>query len=167
MANKKFTELTAATSMANTDLFGITSDPDGTPASKKITKREALGRKSVALVVCAPTIATETGDGQAYFPVPSHWNGLDILSVTAFVMTAGTTGTLDIQIARVRGGTPDDVLSTKLTIDSTETDSVAAATPAVINTTYDDLETDDFLRIDIDAVHTTAALGLIVSIEVG
>lgn len=37
MADKKITELTALTSLANEDLFVVVDDPSGTATSKKIT----------------------------------------------------------------------------------------------------------------------------------
>lgn len=116
-------------------------------------------------VVFPPVDTVSTGDGKFYFHVPPALNGLNITTVHALVVTAGTTGTTDIQIARIRSGTPADVLSTKLTIDSTETGSDTAATAAVINTSNDDLATNDILRVDVDAVSTTAPLGLVVTIE--
>jgi hypothetical protein len=39
-----------------------------------------------------------------------------------------------------------------------------AATAAVINASYDDVAENDLLRIDIDAVSTTAPKGLIVTL---
>jgi len=114
-----------------------------------------------------PGTAVETGDGALYFAVPASWNGRDITSVRAFVTTAGTTGTTDIQIARIRSGTPADVLSTKLTIDSGETTSDTADAAAVINTSNDDLATDDILRVDVDAVSGTAPEGLFIQIGTG
>ena len=42
-------------------------------------------------------------------------------------------------------------------------DCVPAA-PAVIDTTKDDVATDDMLRIDVDGVHTTPAAGCIVTL---
>ena len=54
----------------------------------------------------------------------------------------------------------------KLTIDSAETGSDTAATAAVINTSNDDLATNDVLRVDIDAVSTTPPQGLIVTLTV-
>ncbi len=36
MANKKFTDLTTASSVANTDILAVTVDPLGTPASRKV-----------------------------------------------------------------------------------------------------------------------------------
>ncbi len=57
-----------------------------------------------------------------------------------------------------------DMLTTKLTIDSGETDTSTAATAAVIDTANDDVATGDQIRIDVDAVSTTAAKGLIVEL---
>ena len=84
---------------------------------------------------------------------------MNLVEVEAFVVTAGTTGTTDIQIANVTQGV--DILSTKLTIDSGETNS-SSAVAAVIDTANDDVATGDVLRVDIDAVSTTPAEGLVV-----
>lgn len=104
-----------------------------------------------------------TGDGKGYMVITSPVSGLNLTGVHARVITAGTTGTTDIQIARNRGGSVVDMLSTKLTIDSTETGS-DTGTPAVINTSNDDVQNYDVIRIDVDAVSTTAPKGLIVSL---
>ncbi len=45
------------------------------------------------------------------------------------------------------------MLSTELTIDDGETSSATAATAAVISTSYDDLDTNDIIRIDLDGVN--------------
>ena len=85
------------------------------------------------------------------------------------VYTAGTTGTLDVQIARGRGDTRTfvDVLSTVVTVDTGEVSSDDAATPYVINTANDDLAAGDVLRIDVDAVHSgTAAQGMAVIVGI-
>ena len=87
---------------------------------------------------------------------------MDLVDVHAEVITAGTTGTTDIQIHNVTQAA--DMLSTKLTIDSGETGSDTAAAAAVIDTANDDVAENDMLRIDIDAVSTTAAQGLIVTL---
>ena len=123
-----------------------------------------LDKRTVSIQIYAGTTSCATGDGQAYFRVPSALNGMNLVSVAAAVVTAGTTGTMDIQIANVTDAV--DMLTTKLTIDSTETDSKTAATPAVIDTTKDDVVTGDMLRIDIDAIHSgTAAKGLVVELQ--
>lgn len=101
-------------------------------------------------------------DGRAYFIVPAGYNGHDLTALTARVITAGTTGTTDIQIHNVTRG--QDMLSTKLTIDSGGTSSETAATPYVINTSNDHIANGDLLRIDIDAVSTTAPKGLLLTL---
>ena len=120
-------------------------------------------RRCVSIQVYAGTTLCAIGNGQAYFRVPSALNGMNLKSVAAAVVTAGTTGTMDIQIANVTDSV--DMLSTKLTIDTEETDSSTAAVAAVIDTSHDDVTTGDMLRIDIDAVHTTAAKGLCVELQ--
>lgn len=124
----------------------------------------ALRKKTRTFVLFGPTTDAATGDGKAYYPIPPELNGANITYVHLWAVTAGTTGTSDVQIARVRSGTPADVLSTKVTIDSTEQGSDTAASAAVINTSNDDVATNDVLRIDVDAVSTTPPKGIIVTI---
>ena len=121
------------------------------------------GTKTIVFSTNDYTADLATGDGQAYIHIPAAYNGMDIVSGHAEVITAGTTGTCDIQIHNVNLAA--DVFSTKITIDSTETGSDTAAAAAVINTSNDALATNDVLRLDIDAVQTTAAKGLIVTLE--
>jgi hypothetical protein len=104
-----------------------------------------------------------TGDGQAFFRIPAELNGMNLTGVAAAVYTAGTTNTLDVQLRNKTDS--QDMLSTKITIDSTETDTSTAATPAVINASYDDVATGDIIAIDIDAVHSTPAKGLVVEMR--
>jgi len=118
---------------------------------------------AVCIQVVDGATDTATGDGKAYFTIPEELNGMNLVGVHARVVTAGTTGTTDFQIANVTDSV--DMLSTKLTIDSGETGSDTAATPAVIDTTKDDVATNDLLRIDCDAVATTAAKGLVVRLR--
>lgn len=117
----------------------------------------------VQLPVGSPASSLATGDGQAFFRVPAELNGMNLTGVAASVYTAGTTNTLDVQIRNKTDSV--DMLSTKITIDSTETDTATAATPAVIDTTKDDVATADIIAIDIDAVHSTPAKGLVVEMR--
>ena len=107
---------------------------------------------------------TAVGNGVQGFTVPASMDGMDIVDVVASVHTAGTTGTTDFQIRRRRGATDVDVLSTKVTIDSTENSSTDATTAFVINTSNDDLNEGDMIYVDLDAVSTTAAKGATVTI---
>lgn len=109
-------------------------------------------------------VVTGDGAGDVFWRVPSTFNGMDLVAVAAHVQTAGTTGTTDIQIARTRSGSTVDMLSTKITIDSAEVDSMTAAA-AVIDTSNDDVQTGDRIRFDVDAVSTTAPKGLLVEMQ--
>jgi hypothetical protein len=120
-------------------------------------------RKSVQMVVTEFSTNTATGDGQFYFHVPKTLAGMNIVAVHAEVITAGTTGTTDIQLHNVTSAA--DILTTKLTIDSAETGSDTAATPAVISATEDDLTENDLIRVDVDAISTTPAQGLIITFD--
>lgn len=84
---------------------------------------------------------------------------ITIVGVGAYVDTAGTTGlaTFDIN----EGGTT--ILSTKITIDSTEKTSETAATPAVISDSAG--AADAIYTYDIDVIQTTAAKGAKLWIE--
>jgi len=129
--------------------------PDGLAGSN-------LGEKPVQVTVIDYTTDVTTGDGAYYLVVPSSMAGMNLVEVAARVITAGTTGTTDVQIHNVTDA--QDMLSTKLTIDSAETSSATAATAAVINASYDDVTTEDLIRIDVDATSTTKAKGLIVTL---
>lgn len=104
----------------------------------------------------------EVGDGAGYIHIPADLGGMDLVEVHDEVKAAGTTGTSDVQIHNVTQAA--DMLSTKLTIDSGETGSDTAATPAVIDTANDDVAVHDLLRIDVDAVQTTPPEGLLVTL---
>lgn len=135
--------------------IGLDFKPKGSGTMRKPT--------AVGVQVVASGTATATGDGKAFFRVPLELNGMDLIDVAASVYTAGTTNTTDIQIRNKTDSV--DMLSTKITIDSTETDTSTAATPAVIDTTKDDVVTGDILAIDVDAVSTTPAQGLYVELR--
>ena len=120
-------------------------------------------RQYVQLVAFDFNDDTIVGDGKAYFHVPAHLAGLDLVETHAENITAGTTGTLNIQIRNVtQAGV--NMLSTAITVDSAETGSDTAATPAVIDGANDDVAENDLIAIDIDGVHTTAAKGLIITL---
>lgn len=112
--------------------------------------------------VVASDTDVSTGDGKFFFRVPKELDGMDLVDCEATVYTAGTTNTTDIQIRNKTDSV--DMLSTKLTIDSGETDSSTAATPAVIDTDNDDVAEADVLAIDIDQVSDTAPKGLVISL---
>lgn len=148
---KKATSSTINTGTADDEAV----TPDALAASN-------LGTRYYQIRVFAKGTDVATGDDAVgAIHVPAAFDGMNLVSVHAEVDTAGTTGTTDIQIHNVDNAL--DMLSTKLTIDSGETGSDTAATAAVINASNDHVNTNDVLRIDIDAVSTTAPQGLLVT----
>lgn len=148
--------------------------PDAAPTDNQILKYDtALGRfdlevdrggtKVVEEIVFDFTTDCATGDGKFYFHIPASMDGMNLVTVHGEAITAGTTGTMDVQIHNVDNAL--DMLSTKLTWDSTETGTDTAATAAVINTSNDHVNTNDVIRTDVDAVQTTAAKGMILTME--
>lgn len=153
---------TAAETTVGTDAARYVS-PDALAGST------IFGVKVVEIEVFAPGVAATTGDGKAYFRIPAALNGMNLISVEANVYTAGTTGTINLDIARcvaaatgnICSSTVADVLSTNLTIDSAENSTGSAAAAAVIDTANDDVATGQIYRIDIDAIHTTPSQGML------
>lgn len=145
---------TAAETTTGTDATRAVT-PDGLAGSD-------FGKRVIGIQVFDAATDTATGDGKAFFRIPSSLNGYNLVGVAANVYTAGTTNTTDVQIRNVTQAA--DMLTTKITIDSTETDSSTAATPAVIDTNNDDVATGDKIAIDVDSVSTTAAKGLYVEL---
>ncbi len=127
--------------------------------------RTLVNTKLLIVVVTAPGAATSTGDGKVKIPVPAELNGANVTSVVATVATPGTTGTTNVDVDRFRAGAGVDVCTQNAVIDTLEYSS-ATGTAATINATNDDLATGDFLYINVDAVHTTPAQDLSVTIGV-
>lgn len=94
-------------------------------------------------------VAAHGGDFRLPFP------GV-IVDAGAYVDTAGTTGTTNIDINI--GGV--SIFSTVITIDSTEKTSSTALAPRVINAATDNYTTDAIITIDVDSISTTAPKGL-------
>lgn len=166
--NKIITDVDTASTSAKgiVELATIEDTSTGTVADLAVTPDglagSTFGVRYMQVIVFEWATNTATGDGKYYAHIPPAFNSMILMYVHAEVITAGTTGTTDIQIANVTQAL--DILSTKLTIDSGETGSDTAATPAVINASNDQVVTNDLLRIDVDAVSTTPAKGLIVTL---
>jgi len=137
----------------------------GTDATRAVTPDSLAGSnfaiRYVQAVVFDFTTDVATGDGKFYTHVPAAMDGMNLTEVHAKVISAGTTGTTDIQIHNLTQAA--DMLSTVITIDSAETGSDTAATAAVIDAANDDVAENDLLRIDVDAISSTAPKGLIVT----
>lgn len=136
----------------------------GTDATRAVTP-DALagstifGRKTVSVQVFNGTADVTTGDGKAYITIPEALNGMNLVRAQATLVTAGTTNPTTIMIHNKTDA--QDMLSGAISIASGGT----VGTVGTINTTYDDVVTNDVLRIDVDSVSTTAPKGLMVVLE--
>jgi hypothetical protein len=92
------------------------------------------------------------------YDVTSELNGWSLVGVLVTVKTAGTTSTMNFMVYNVTDAV--NMLSTQATIDSAETSSATAATPLVIDTSHDDVATNDKIQINVTQVQTTPATGL-------
>ncbi len=159
---------------AKGDLIIATANsvPDNLPKSSKDYQQiytldgETTGlkwglRKYLEIAIFEYTVTIESGDGKGYVHIPAHLDGLDLVEAHAECITAGTTGTMWIQFYNVDNAL--DMFTTRLSIDSGETGSDQAATPYSINTSADHINENDMIRIDVDTLHTTPAVGLIIT----
>jgi hypothetical protein len=115
---------------------------------------DAMVNAYIIIVKCiADSTALTTGDGKGSFVVPPELHGMRLVSCGAHVFTVSTSGLPTIQL---RKNASTDLLSTRITIDANETDSVVAATPAVISTGIAGVVTADEIYIDVDVAGTGA-----------
>ena len=113
-------------------------------------------------IVIEPFLSTQqvaAVDGIAYFSIPAILDGANLTRAQAIVLTAGTTGATTVDIYNKTDSV--DMLSTAISIASGAT----VGTPGTINTSNDDVATDDVIRIDVSSVSTTQPYGMIVCLE--
>lgn len=139
---------------------GADSSAVTTSHDYKIAQLEAVDREVQIAVTDPAGAAISTGDGQAYFVVPTSIGGMDLVSVAAAVVGAqSSSGTVSVAIYNVTQAA--DMLSVNVTIDANENTSYTAATGPTIDTANDDVATGDILRVDIDGAGT-GAKGLVI-----
>ena len=108
--------------------------------------------RTVIMKCVADGVAPATGNGITHFVIPSTMDGKNLFSAQAHVYTVGTGGSItNVQLNNSTTG--NDMLSTPITIDLTESDSSTAATHSVVGSN-NGVSTGDVIRIDVDAVAT-------------
>lgn len=112
--------------------------------------------ESFILKVTDDATALATGTGKAYFDMPYDFTVTAVKAALATAQTSGSIVTVDINI---NGST---MLSTKLTVDNTETSSSTAATAAVISSAS--VSADNRITVDIDQIGDGTAEGLTVTL---
>lgn len=128
------------------------------PASKVTDMRQYSTQKRVVTFQwTTPAGTLSTGSSRQAWPVPKDFNRWRVVGVQAHVATVSTSGKPTFQIRRVRPGASDtNILSTALTIDANEKDSMTADVPAVIDTSANVILAGDELHIDVTAAGTGA-----------
>lgn len=162
LASSAYDDATAAETNTGTSTAKYVS-PDGLAGSN-------FGVTKVNILVSDPGgSAITTGNGKAYHRIPAELNGMNLVGVSASLSTVSSSGAVTVMVRRSRRSsatarTDADMLSTAITIDQSEFDTVDAATAAVINTSNDDVATGDHIYIDIDGAGT-GAKGLLVELR--
>lgn len=109
--------------------------------------------------VFGDTQGVTTGDGKFVLAMP---RAARLGSAHAFVTTVSSSGAPTVQIRNVTQA--QDMLTTKVTIDASETTSFTAATPPVVNATNALVDLGDLIAIDVDVAGTGAkGLGVILT----
>ena len=147
MANIKFSAFTAGATTGNTRIVGY--DSTGNTNNQYTLAQLATGiQPSLSqsfIVACSDeTTALTTGAAKATFRMPYAFT---VTGVRASLTTAGTGANL-VTVDINEGGST--ILSTKITIDATETTSVTAATQPVISDAS--LADDAQMTVDIDQI---------------
>lgn len=156
------TDLAASASTAGVSELAIASEvTTGSDATRAVTP-DALAGSSIfgvktVVVQLNGTTALTTSE-KAYFRIPAALNGMNLIAVGAACGTgaagASSSGTPTFTVKNVTDN--NQMLSTSLTIDANEYTSATAATAAVIDTTKDDVVTDDLIEVAC----TTAGTGV-------
>jgi hypothetical protein len=110
----------------------------------------------IQLAASDETTALTAGTAKVTFRMPHAMTVTEVRASLTTAQASGSIFTVDIN----EGGS--SILSTKLTIDNTETTSTTAATPAVISDTA--LADDAEITIDIDQIGDGTATGLKITI---
>lgn len=132
----------------------------GTDATRAITPDSFAGSNFGTRYVAVPlngTTALTTSD-KRYLRIPAGLTGMNLVSVTATVGTgasgSSSSGTPTFTVKNVTDN--NQMLSTSLTVDASEYSSATAAVPVVINTSFDDVVTDDLIEVAV----TTSGTGV-------
>lgn len=112
--------------------------------------------REISLSVVPPQAPLATGDAQACLSIPSAMNGMILAAVGAHVYTHSAGGQPSFQVRRKKLSDDSiaDMLTTPITIDINERDSINAAVPAVIDPAVATVSTGDEIYIDVDATGT-------------
>ena len=116
---------------------------------------------SAVIQIVDPSSDVDDTSGIFYLRMPSEFDDMVLSRAQAFVNTAGTTNDTTIQVRNMTKYSSNDALSTAITVASGD----VIGTPGTIDTDYDDVSTDDQIKIYVTGYSTTNAKGLQVVLE--
>lgn len=125
---------------------------------------KAAVMKAIEVMVVDPSQEVDTTTGVWYPTIPSSVNGYNLVRAQAIIPgngTAGVTNATTIQVRNMTKYPSNDALSSPISIAS----GAKVGTPGTVNTSYDDVSTDDELKIYVTAQSTTKPKGLKVILE--
>ena len=166
----------ASTSNAGIVELAIASEvTTGTSAALAVTpdslsQSVVFGTRYVQCVVFDSGTDIAEGNGKFFFHIPAGLNGMNLVETHARVATAGSGSAVQVQLflntSTTNAATGNDMLTNLLTIDDGELDSADSGVSEDIDETYDDVDTNDMIRIDVDGNggDSTIAKGLIVTL---
>ena len=122
--------------------------------SKASDASSAAEIKTAILKIYREASAISAGDGAMFIAIPNTLNGKDLISCGGHLYTAATSGVVEVMLHNVESAV--DILSSKLTWDTTEKDTSTAASQAVIDTNNDNVLVGESIRVDIDSAASGA-----------
>jgi len=134
------------------------------PASLPGEKGEAANRSGCVMVSpsTSGSSALTTGTSKAVVRIPSELGGMVLTDAGAGLATPSNSGAVSVQMRRVRAGASVNMLTTEITIDQNEYDSVTAATAGIINQSNRAVQAGDHIHFDVTSAGNSA-LGLVIS----
>jgi len=145
-------------STANKGIASFNSD-HFTVSSGAVSLTTQQATKPVVIKVFNPGDDVVVGNSAVEIPMPAALDGWNLVRAQGVVGTPGTTNATTIQIRNVTK--TQDMLSGNISIASGDENG----TVGTINTSTDNVSTDDKIAIDVDAVSTTEPLGLHIILE--
>ncbi len=121
----------------------------------------ALTIRTIEIQFVADAIDVDVTYGIGYFNIPPSLDGMNLIYVNAFVTVAGITNATTIQIRNLTKYVNNDTLSEAISIESNNT----VGTPGIINTSYDNISTNDLIKVYIVSTSTTKPKGIRVICE--
>lgn len=145
------------TLLSNTGTMDVGTSTVRVPSVYAVTSSK-FGKKTVVIKVVEDGTAVTAGNGKACFtwPFAGTWY-LEDAGAHTYSPTTGNT--CDVQLRNQTNGDVD-MLSTLLTIDSGESDSVTATANLVVNDTNDAISEGDEVCIDVDQIQSATMEGL-------